>query len=161
MANFCKYGTECECYVPGIEEFAPTDTSNAELIDDLRVLADKHYRIGEVDLDVLDRAIAALQSQPAEPVKAPGRADMTDLIKRLDNIAEVLVESKDYSQFCHTIYEAGAEIERLRAQVAAGDRFRETYRKCDADQNEETEQELLDALDAYDASKTDPQKNGE
>ena len=79
---------------------------------------------------------------------------MKDITSRLDNIAEVLVESKDYSQFCHAIYEASNEITRLRAQVAAGDRLREAaddYYKASTGP-EYYEAMLRKAIDAYDAA---------
>ena len=41
----------------------------------------------------------------------------------------------------------------LSAKVLAADKFLAAYNACDADQNEETEQSLLDAIAEYEAIK--------
>jgi len=46
---------------------------------------------------------------------------MNELTKRLDNLASVLIESTQYSQYCQLVYEASAKLEaaeRLRVEVS-------------------------------------------
>lgn len=44
--------------------------------------------------------------------------DKTTLTKRLDGLAEVLTETTNFSSYAHTVYEAGAELDRQAKQIA-------------------------------------------
>jgi hypothetical protein len=44
--------------------------------------------------------------------------DKATLTKRLNGLAEVLTETTNFSSYAHTVYEAGAELDRQAKQIA-------------------------------------------
>jgi hypothetical protein len=44
---------------------------------------------------------------------------MSDLIKRLDRLADVLIETRKFSSYCQLVYEVSNELEKLEAENAA------------------------------------------